>query len=531
MPWLAILVAVIVAASSLRNGFTYDDIPIVVDNARVTTLQAPWAYFTQSYWPTGGLFRPVAVLILSLQWRLGAGAPWLFHGTNIVLNAAIAGLVYILARRVMAPGWAMLASLLFAVHPVHVEAVANVVGLSELLCTGLVLGSVLLALQGLASEFNRWYRLGVLALAMLAALSKETGFVTPALLLVAAGIAGTPPGLPSLKRIAPLAFVSGLLLAALLVYRASVLGAVAGDQPAAPFQGLTWLTRGLVSLGIAPDWVRLLVWPARLSFDYSPPGYPVGAEFGMTHLAGVLLLGAIGWLAWTTRRHAPAIILGVAWAAIAILPVSNLLVPTGVLLAERTLYLASVGAVLAIAGAADLVWRRLPVGWFRRLAQASTAAALLAGGARSAARANVWRSNDTLLAQVDVEAAENYRAHRTRALYLDRQGRLDGAEREYRRSIALWGRDAQVYEDLAILLHRRGREAEVAEVLAAGLGVAPAAPVMRGKLYYLQVARGEWRSARATAADGLALGDSGFAPLVRRADSALATVSPVSPAP
>jgi len=518
---MAMVVAVAVAAISLRNRFAYDDLPMIVDNARVTTLSPPWVYLGQSYWPGGGLYRPLTVWLLALEWHLGGGAGWLFHAVNIVLHALVTGLVYLLARRTLAPAWAGLAAMLFAVHPVHVEAVANVVGMSELLCTGLVVATVLLAMRGVTNGFTPSLRLGVIALGMLAALSKEQGFVTPALLLGTAGIAGKPPGPPSVRKAAPVAGVLVVLLLALLVPRAAVLGGLAGQEPVAPLQALVPLTRVLVSLGTVPEWTRLLLWPARLSFDYSPPGYPVAATLGPAHLLAVLLLGACAWLAWLSRTKAPAVTLGIVWTAIALLPISNLVVPTGVLLAERTLYLASAGAVLAVAGVAERVSKRLSSRAVRHCALAAMTLALLAAAARSATRAAVWRDNDVLLRQVELEAPDNYRAHRTLALHMDRQGRFDDAAREYRRSIELWGRDPKVYEDLAILLDRQGRDGEAAAVLRAGLGIEPTAPAMRSKLYYLEAARGDWPAARATAQAGLVLGDTMFASLVRRADSAL----------
>jgi hypothetical protein len=510
-----------VAAISLRNGFAYDDFPMIVDNTRVTTLSAPWVYLGQSYWPGGGLYRPLTVWLLAIEWHLGGGTAWLFHAVNIALHASVTGLVYLLARRTLAPAWAGLAALLFAVHPVHVEAVANVVGLSELLCTGLLLASIVLAMRGVTNGFTPSLRLGVIALGMLAALSKEQGFVTPALLLVTAGFVGRP-SVAAVKRVAPVAGALAVLLLALLVPRAAVLEGLAGQEPVAPLQGLAPGTRALVSLGTVPEWVRLLLWPVRLSFDYSPPGFRVATTLGATHLLAGLLLVACFSLAWAHRKSAPAITIGMVWAAIGLLPVSNLILPTGVLLAERTLYLASVGAVLAVAGVAELLWRRWPSTATRWVALTAIATILLAGAARSMGRAATWRDNDALFSQVGVEAANSYRAHRLRAGHLDRQGRLADAELEYRRSIALWGHDPKGYEDLAILLHRQGRLAEVTSVLASGLGVAPAAPVMRSKLYYIEATQGEWHQARAIAAAGLALGDTMFALLVRRADSALA---------
>jgi hypothetical protein len=522
LPWIAMVLAAAVAATSLRNSFAYDDLLVIVDNARVTTLSPPWVYLGQSYWPGGGLYRPLTVWLLAIEWHLAGGAPWLFHAVNIGLHASVTGLVYLLARRTLTPAWAGLAAMLFAVHPVHVEAVANVVGMSEPLCTGLVLASVLLALRGMTNGFTPSLRLGVIGLGMLAALSKEQGFVTPALLLVAAGLLGQPPGASSVRRVAPVAGALVVLLLALMLPRAAVLGGFTGHDPVAPLQGLTPWARALVSLGTVPEWVRLLFWPATLSFDYSPPGFLVASTVGAIHLLAALVLVACFSLAWACRERAPAMTLGIAWAAIAVLPVSNLLLPTGVLLAERTLYLASVGAVLTIAGVGELAWRRWPSGAIRQVVVAAMVAAVLAGAGRSAGRAAIWRDNDALFSQAGVEATNSYRAHRLRATHLDRQGRLEEAEREYRRSIALWGHDPKAYEDLAILLQRQARDAEAATVLRAGLEVAPAAPVMRSKLYHIEARRDDWRRARGTAAVGVSLGDTMFAQLVRRADSALA---------
>ena len=520
MPWLAVAVAVIVAAASLGNGFAYDDVPLIVDNAQVTALGGAWQYAVQPFWPVGGLYRPLTAWFLSLQWQLGGGSAAPFHLVSVLLHALVTGLVYVLARRVLDARLAILAALLFAVHPVHVEAVANVVGQSELLCTAFVLASVLVALRGAADGFTPARRAGVIAFGMMAAVSKEQGFVTPALVLAACGIVGAPRGREALRRAVPVVAVLALLLVTLFLLRASVLGGLAGDEPAAPLRGMSSASRMLVALGTVPEWARLLTWPARLSFDYSPPGYTPAAVPGLRHVVALLLVTALAWAALASRARMPAITLGVAWSAIALLPVSNI-VPTGILVAERTLYLPSVGVVIAAAGAAALVWQRLASPAARGLALASVALLLLAAGVKSARRALVWKDNETLFRQVELEAPRNYRAHRTLALYLDRQGRIDEAAIEYRQSIALWGHDPRVYEDLAILLDRKGHDAEAVGVLQDGLALEADAPAMRSKLFYLQAAQGDWTGARITAAAGLALGDTMFAALVTRADSAL----------
>ncbi len=89
-------------------------------------------------------------------------------------------------------------------------------------------------------------------------------------------------------------------------------------------------------------------------------------------------------LAWRRGRRVEAV--GLGWIGIALLPVANLLFPVGILIAERTLYLPSVG--LALAAGASLA--RLPMAKLRPV----VALLVLAGGVRSALRVPVWR--DTL---------------------------------------------------------------------------------------------------------------------------------------
>ena len=442
MPWPAMALALVVAAASLGNGFAYDDLRLLVENERVTLLQAPWEYLNQSYWPAGGLYRPLTVWLMALLWKAGGGVPWIFHLTIVALHGLATGLVYL--------SGAAHARLRRGLQLVHSSSPCTRFmsrrwptswgsPKSSALCWSLA--CVLLGLRAVEDRLNPRSRLGVIALGVLASLSKEQGFVTPALLLATAGLVDPLHRMRSLRKVLPVVVALALVLASLVLFRAAVLGGLAGDDPAAPLRGLSTRARLLVSLGTVPEWLRLLVWPARLSFDYSPPGHAVAATPGLVHVVAALLIAVAVWLAWVCRTVTPAVTLGVVWIGIALLPVSNLLLPTGILLAERTLYLPSVGAVLALGGVAERMSRWLPSATARRVAVGVMVVLLLVAGAHSALRARVWKDNASLLRQVEREAPSNYRAHRTLALYLDRQGRLDDAAREYRRSIALWGGD------------------------------------------------------------------------------------------
>ena len=125
------LLALVVTWTSLRNGFALDDVHIIVENARVHTLDSFWRLFAQTYWPPeegASLYRPLTMLAFAIQWVTGNGSPLVFHIFSSVLFAATCVAFYFLADELTSTRVALVAGALFAVHPVHVEVFANVVG-------------------------------------------------------------------------------------------------------------------------------------------------------------------------------------------------------------------------------------------------------------------------------------------------------------------------------------------------------------------------------------------------------------------
>ena len=132
---LVILAAVLASITGLRNGFALDDVEVVIKNPLLHTLASPWALFHTTYWrPEMGatLYRPLTMISFATQWVIGGGSPLPFHVTSIALYACLSAAVYRFAKLVVSAGAALAAALVFAVHPVHVEAVANIVGQAEL---------------------------------------------------------------------------------------------------------------------------------------------------------------------------------------------------------------------------------------------------------------------------------------------------------------------------------------------------------------------------------------------------------------
>ncbi len=500
LPLIALLLLTLAAAgSSLGNGFAYDDVVMVLENARVHAGSPLWTYLGQGYWGSGnGLaYRPVTVWLFSVQWALGGGAASVFHLVSLLLYFGATVAVFLVAARLM-PLWAAwLAAALFTVHPVHVEAVANIVGQSELQAGLATLLALLLYLKARQEgKMTPARRLSLAGLTLWAALSKEQGILVPFILLLAE-VSVVPRqerlGI-RLRRLAPLWAVLAAVVAIVLLLRHAALGGLAGGMQAIALHGASTGERILTMLGVVPQWARLLLWPSHLQADYSPPAFGRATAFGIPQALGVLLIILVGAVIWRTWSRRPAIAFGSCFMILTLLPVSNLVVITGIVLAERTLYLPSMGLVLGLA-AAGTVLARAPA--FVRLPAATAVLVLLGAGAWwSARRQPVWYDNKRLFRQTLTDAPNNYRAYWLWSRHLQAEGRIDEATDALLLSTELYPNDPVVLEDLGQIWRRQGRCSRAVEPLGRALAIDSTRVIARARLVQCLIRVGDLASAR-----------------------------------
>jgi len=463
LPAIALL-ALASSAVGIVNGFTYDDRYIVFLNDAVHTLNGWWSAFTTSYWPKawgGDGYRPLTMLSFRLEWAVGHGSPLAFHTANILLYVACAVLVYALASRMLPPAAAWLAAAFFAVHPVHVEAVANVVGQSELLVAVALLAATLLYLRDRQSgALGRRTAAIILLLYAIACFSKEHGVVLIAL-LGAAEVLLVHDDAPVGERVRKLRPFYLLLVADAVFFvgvRALVLaghGGVGGFQPFTPFSSLHISTpdRILTAISVVPQWVRLLYWPAHLSAEYGPPGIQIAQGFGVWQVPGMLLLLAVLAIGVALWRRRPVISFGIAVICITLLPSSNFILPAGIVLAERTLFLPSVGAMLVLGDAA--LWAatalrgRASKSWLL-VGRVAAAALIVVCCAWSTARTRVWHDNTRLFAETVHDSPDSYRAHFMYGAWLFETKHQRQGEDEYHRAMAMFPYDPGMSFSLAM---------------------------------------------------------------------------------
>jgi hypothetical protein len=514
---LGAFVAAVIAAMglSIRNGFAYDDIPAIAQNSRVIDPARWHTIVTSPYW-LGTLWRPVTTALFAVQWRLGHGAPWLFHMVSLLGYLAVGVLLYTLMRRLaIGEVSAAAATALFLVHPIHVEVVANGVGQSELWVALALLGATLIYLDARSRRATTPSVVALLVVVILGMASKEQGFVVFALLLDAEWIAG-PKGNPGavVRLLVPVAAATALVF----LFRTSILLSAAGEIPAAALQGQGLVGRTMTFLGVVPEYLRLLIWPMHLQAEYGPPGIPIGGPLQLRHLAGlaIVALCVAGFVA--AYRRIPAAAFGLLWTAVTLAPLSNVLVPTGIVMAERAFFLPSIGVAITLGAILSAVAvRRAARG--DRLPQVVIAVLVVWGigcAIRSAMRVPTWSSQRRFYTDLTGDGPRAYLAWKTAGVYWEGAGDDSLAIADLHHAMELWPHDYEVNERLGQYLRADRRCDAAIPILTAGVVLNPDAPSLRAKAIECLITAHRWNDAERYARDAVQLGQSEFTSTIAR---------------
>jgi tetratricopeptide (TPR) repeat protein len=314
---------------------------------------------------------------------------------------------------------------------------------------------------------------GLAALYAAAFLSKETGIVLPAILVLvemARGETGREGGWPAYirTRLPLLAVLAGVGIG-LLLLRQSVLGSIASATPPLGAAGLQSTSRFWTVVSVWPHYLRLIFWPASQSADYSPNVIPIltgPAPLFLVGLLSGLVVAAIAIISWRGRplsaagNSVRAVSTGILFFAVAILPVANLFFLSGVLLAERTLYLPSVGAVLGLGWFANWV-----LGRARGAGLALLMTALVLMGFGTVSRNPTWLDSGAVFNTMVRDHPESGRSQWFLGQAYFKGELPEDGRRAYERALGTIGPHYPLLVDFGWDLSNTGREAEGVEYL------------------------------------------------------------------
>ena len=450
---LFILVAVVIFAygNAVRNGFAMDDDLYIFRNAQVTNHSLKELFQPNTY---TAVFRPVTFATLAANFELNGQNPWAYHAFNLLLHAGVTVLLFfvlsaILGHEPRGDTIVFVAALLFAVHPIHTEAVTSVIGRSELLAAGFVLVAWLFHLH------DRPY-LAALSF-VIALLSKES-----AVAFLPLALAGDYAG----GKFKPL--LRYLLLAGATLLFIGILWKVQGGRfgPAEisfvdnPLSSFTPGWRTLNALRIAWKYIGLQLYPAKLSCDYSFNAIPVYRDLRHTLLALLATLGLLAAWGWAVWKRKPVLVLAGAIYFAGFAVTANIVTPTGTIMAERLAYFPSIGFCLLLA--LVLVWLECRQ---RIIAISAIAVLTVAFGARTIVRNRDWKNDLTLNESAARTVPGSAKVHSTLGGIYLLQRRLDLARQELQLSLKIDPNSPDTEESLGLLESWSGNSAEALRLL------------------------------------------------------------------
>ncbi|HXJ36249.1 MAG TPA: tetratricopeptide repeat protein [Candidatus Eisenbacteria bacterium] len=429
----AALVLVLVAAllpylNSLAGEFVFDDIALVLQNPNRTPGMGLFDWFTRVTAP-GPVYRPLPMVTFALNAMYGA-SPVGYHVVNVALHVAASAAAFDLGLLLAgSTSVALLAGLLFAVHPVHTEAVSNIAGRPEILA-GLFSLLALSSFVRARREGATWLWDAVACVALAAGMfSKENAFtVLPLLVLVYAWIR---PADRHWLVLAPYVVVAAACLAVRHAVVGSLVLAALPPHIDNPLAHVSTLERLRTAAVILQDYLAVLALPMRLSADEGFNQVPVVESWGDPRfLAAMAVLGAVAaGIYVAVRKRRGVVVVGALFGAIALSLTANVLFPIGTNKAERLLYLPSFGWCLAIG------WLAATWAEESRARLRVVVVVLLLFAARTCVRNLDWRTNFTFFTATAEASPGSARANKNAGSVYAMTGNWEAAREHYARAL------------------------------------------------------------------------------------------------
>ena len=412
---LALCVITMVAYSnSLSSGFVADNHYIIQEDPRVqsVTTENIGLIFTHGYWwlpPEKGLYRPFTTLTYLFNYAVlgNADQPAGYHAVNLLIHLANVLLLFGLCLRLIRKKWpALFIAAIWAVHPVSTEAVTNIVGRADMLAAFAVLSGFWIYLKSTEVQGSRkwWWLAGLFAVTTVGVFSKESAVVVLGVIILyelafwrerkqirGLALGGATTALPILL----------MWFARSRVFAKSAAPVFPHVQN--PLIGSGFWVAKLTAIKVLAKYLWLFVWPAKLCWNYYYSEIPLSRGTLNDWIAWIAIAAAVVAIAILFARNKMAFFFA-AFAFVAIVPVSNLLIPIGTIMAERFLYLPAIGigacAVMLLYALAE----RMKLHAFSTAVPALLCIVVALFGFRTWVRNSDWQSNMTLM-KSGVEAA------------------------------------------------------------------------------------------------------------------------------
>jgi hypothetical protein len=438
--WVFVL-AFLVYCNTLYNGFVYDDNFQVVGNPWIRNVRHFKDIFFSHVWGfkgghTTNYYRPFMHVLYMVNYYIFGLKPWGFHLVNAFLHSGVSLVLFLLLNRLLHESRdrvsvylspAFIASLLFAVHPIHTEVVAWIAGVPDLLVSlfGLLAIYWLISSDSGGVSGSASYALSIAAF-ICALFSKEIALVLP--LLLAAGLYAAGRRMRGAGWYARRCFLFVLLAVLFFFLRAYILG---GFAPIKRHEELSLFEYVVNAFPLFSSYLTKLLLPVNLNSFYEL--HPVRSLLEPRALASLAVAAGFATATVFSFRKNRIVFFALVFMAVPLLPV--LYIPgVGVnTFAERYLYFPSVGLAFLVA----IGLERLYAKTYRIPATAVMVALLGVLSVATVARNTVWKDDYRLWTDALAKSPESPIAHEALGYVLLNKWRTDEAIEQFEMAIRL----------------------------------------------------------------------------------------------
>jgi Flp pilus assembly protein TadD len=484
LPAVILAATFLAYAGTLALGFVFDDHVLIVSNDSIRSWRYFPSYFTSHIWSfryphlLSNAYRPFFLIWLRLNDVLFDEHAWGWHLSLVVAHIAVTYLVYQLCIRLTRDTWSAAAgALIFGLHPVHVETIAESAWADQPLSSFFMLAAILAFCRSREPVRSLRWMAASLGFTAAALLSKESGLMLPILVSGYVWIyerAGRREVGPVDRQSGILARLRSALLAAVPFWAALLLYVPLRIRALKGFTHVVTplsLSKEILTLpSILLFYLRLLIWPTGLSCYYDTP-YISSLRFHdfilPTAFLAVIAAMLAFWYLWTrrdSRKEAETIAFACLWMILTVLPVLNFrLLPENEIAHDRYIYLASVGFTILVAMALRQAMRGVGES-FNRPAWSLAGALVLSMvmGWATASQSLYWADDLSLNFRAHQIAPRNVSATTSLAAAVGQRG-LDGeAMALYRQALAIQPRFWRANVNLAYLEYAHGNYPEAA---------------------------------------------------------------------
>ena len=453
------------------QALCFDDSQFLVDNplVRNPSIASARRLFAEVLEPSTvqGYYLPLSMTSLMLDYALGGRPDDLtaFHRTSLALHAANTVLVVVLLGTLFQRLWpAVLAGLLFGIHPLTVEPVAWIGERKTLLAAFFALWCLVAYARFVSVGRWRWLVVTWAAYA-LATLSKPTAVPLPLVLLLLDYWPLRRLSRGAVVEKIPLFLVGGVMATITTISHSRTAGLMLPEA-------LSGLQVPLLICHNIVFYLQKIVWPLGLSPAYAPPE-PMSLS-NPAVLAAVIGTCALAIILLCSLRRTRALLTGFLVFVVVILPTLGLLQYSWVTASDKYVYLPAVGFLLILTWALVRIWD--PAGperrSTRRRAALLLAAVVLAAMETGATRHHLrhWRDTETLARHMIHLVPQLPVPHYHLGHTLHMRNHPTEAAKEYREAIRLHPSYPEAHNNLGLLLHEQGHVEEAVKHFSAALG-------------------------------------------------------------